>query len=365
VVNHPGRNARIVSQHPDWFHDPKTCAQLGDTNVYCPLNGLPDYAQENPVVATYLTDLSRGWVQRVMPDGIRMDTAKNVPASYFAQSFVPAVRAVRSDLFLVAEYFDASGAAPYGAVLDAGFDSAFHFALQAAFDASVARGGPLDAVADAVAGGVKTLGLDRALRLTTMIDNHDLPRLMSDAPATMSAAEVAKRQALALSLLFTLPGIPQIYMGDEIGALGAAPDNRRDMPAWAWDASMRGGTHAGYAGDAQATWTLVQTLASLRAGEPALWSGAYKELWRPNGGPNLFAFTRVDASSTSRVLVVASGDAASRTFTMPLGGAPLWPDGTTLKDALGAGAPATLAVSKGAVSVTLPPFAVGIYRAGT
>jgi glycosidase len=362
VVNHPGRGARIVTQHPAFFHDTATCASLGDPNVYCPLNGLPDYAQENPAVAAYLTALSRGWVQRVMPDGIRMDTARNVLTSYFATSFVPAVRAIEPGIFLVAEYFDTGSIADFVPTLDAGFDSAFHFPLRQALDDAIAKGGSLDEVATAVAAAQTTLGPARALRLVTMLDNHDVTRFMSDAPAGLTPGEMTKRYALGLVALFTLPGIPQIYQGDEIGALGAAPANRTDMPAWAWNASTRAGPHAGYVGDGQATWALVQSLIAMRAGDDALWGGAYDERWRPSGGPNVFAFLRTGATGVSRTLVVLSGDAAARTLTIPLGKATPWKDGTVLKDALGAGAPATVTVAQDAVALTIPPLTAAVYR---
>jgi alpha-amylase len=375
VVNHAGRGARIASQHRDWFHDPATCAQLGDPNVTCPLNGLPDFAQENPVVAAYLGGLSRRWVERVLPDGIRMDTAKNVPASYFAQSFVPAVRSARPGLFLVAEYFDGTDANLAG-VLDAGFDSAFHFALQGALVAAFARGGSVNGVADTVRGAAATLGEARAMHLVNMLDNHDLPRFMQNASqgvaSTSSKApgapalplpapdELARRYTVALAALFTLPGIPQLYAGDELGMLGAYPENRRDMPAWAWDASARPGSHAGYVGDGQTTWTLVSSLAKLRASTPALWRGTTRELFRQTGlGPNVLVLLR--SAPEGAALVVLGDDAAAHTLTVQLGSPSTWADGTALVDTLGAGAPERVKVTGGRVALTLPALTAAIY----
>jgi glycosidase len=362
VVNHPGRGARIVTQHPAFFHPASTCMSLGDPNIYCPLNGLPDYAQENPTVAAYLTGLSRGWVSRVLPDGIRMDTARNVLTSYFAQSFVPGVRGLEPNLFLVAEYFDTGSIADFVPTLAAGFDSAFQYPLYQALDDSFAKGGSVDEVATAMASAMTTLGAAQATRMVTMLDNHDVNRFMSDAPAGLSAADMSRRYTLGLVALFTLPGIPELYQGDELGTLGASPANRTDMPAWAWSASTRAGTHAGYVGDGQATWAEVQSLIQLRAGEAALWQGSYEERWRQNGGANVLAFLR--AAPSSKAFVVLSNDPAMQTLTIPLGKTTPWPDGTVLTDAIGAGAPATVTVAKGAVTLTLPPLIAAVYRAG-
>jgi glycosidase len=362
VVNHPGRGARIVTQDPTFFHPAATCTSLGNADVDCPLHDLPDYAQENPAVAAYLTNLSRGWVSRVKPDGIRMDTAKHVPPSYFARSFVPGVRGLEPDLFLVAEYFDTGNIGDFLPTLAAGFDSAFQYPLYRALDDAFARGGSVDEVATAMASAMTILGPAQAMRMVTMLDNHDVNRFMSDAPAGTSAGDLVKRYTLGLVALFTHPGIPQHYQGDELGTLGASPANRTDMPAWAWSASTRAGVHAGYVGDGQATWALVQSLIRLRAEDRALWQGSYDERWRSNGGPNVLAFTRTAPTGPGRDLVVLSDDTTARTLTIPLGQATPWPDGTVLTDAIGAGAPATVTVTGDAVTLALPPLTAAVYR---
>jgi alpha-amylase len=361
VVNHPGRGARIVRQHPDWFHSDDTCASLGSRDIFCSLHGLPDYAQENPAVAAYLTSASRAWVRRVRPDGIRMDTAKNVAASYFAGSFVPAVRAEKPGLFLVAEYFEESGVAPLLPVLDAGFDSAFDFPLHRALVDAFAKGGSVDLVADAVARAIGTLGIERTTRLVSFLDNHDVPRFLSEAPAGLDGDELARRYAVALVALFTLPGIPQVYQGDELGMLGGYGAQRHDMPSWGWQASTRPGAHPGFAGDGQASFALVQALARLRAGDEALWRGSYAEVLRARPGANVLALVRA-APAGDRDLVVLDGDASPVDLTMSVSAAG-WPDGTVLRDAARVGAPAVLRVEGGTVTLALPTHAAAVYRA--
>jgi len=250
-------------------------------------------------------------------------------------------------LFLVAEVFDDRSIARTLPVLDAGFDSAFHFPLHRALVESLAKGGSLDLVADAVADGIATLGPDRARHLVTMIDNHDVPRFASELPPGISDADRFGRSALALALLFTLPGIPQLYYGDELGLAGAGPGNRLDMPAWSWSEATR-------PPDAAALFALVQRLARLRATASELATGAYVELARPrDGAGNVLAFERV--LGDRRVLVVVNGDPSPRTLPLAL-------DGPALHDVmLLPGVPAGVSPAAGTVTVTMPPLGAGIF----
>lgn len=262
---------------------------------------------------------------------------------------------------MIAEVFDTEAISHVLPELGAGFDSAFHFPLQHALVETFAKGGSVNAIADAVAETMNALGQDRALRLVTMLDNHDMPRFMTAAPPGLSAEDQGRRYAIALTALFTLPGIPQIYQGDELGMLGAYPDNRRDMPAWGWDASTRTGPHDGSFGDAAASWSLVKRLSARRATHEALWRGGYQELLRETtGGANVLVFLRRTASTA--ILVVLGNDDHARELRVSLGAESPWPDGTALVDDLGLGAPVRLSVDHASVAFTLPPRTAGIYR---
>jgi glycosidase len=373
VVNHAGITARVVTQHPSWFHNPATCASLGDPAVYCPIGGkpLPDFAQEMPAVATYLTGVSVGWATRFGIDAVRMDTVKNVLPSYWASSWFPGMRAAMPSLFVVGEDFDESGPAALLPYLNDGFDSLFDYPRYAALVTTFAQGGTVDGLATAVASAISTYGMGRALKMTSFVDNHDNPRLTSNVPAGTSGADTSLRLRLALGAIFTLPGIPQLMWGDEIGMLGAAdPDNRRDMPSWAWSAATRAGPHAGMSvGDGQAGYAFVQKLIATRGAHTALQKGSYAEMWRQNGGPaNVLAFLRSDGND--RILVALNpGPAATVSLkiagsqTLAAADKAALADGTILTDALGAGAPMNVTVSGGLVSVALPAQTMGIYLA--
>lgn len=368
VVNHPGRNARIVTQRPDWFHPSDGCAELGPSDVYCPLSGLPDFALERAEVADHVTDATVAWLRRYPFAGVRMDTAKHAPLDYFAERWLPAARAALPHPYVVAEVFTDGDMAQYAPYLDAGFDAVFHFPLRRALVNAVARGGSLDEVAAVMRDTLGDLGLDRALLLATFLDNHDVPRFLSEA-GDLADAELVRRYRLALVALFTLPGIPQVYAGDELGMIGVYPDNRRDLPPWAFDPASRGGARAGYAGDPAETFALTRRLIALRRTRPALHEGYYAETWRPNGGANLFGYYR--AAGGDRVLVVMNGGAEAATVTMRFATNPgitaadraAWPDGTVLHDVLGLGAPATLTPGGGELRVALPGRTAAIYVA--
>lgn len=360
VVNHAGNQARILNQHPDWFHDPATCAQLGDPTIYCPFFGGNDFAQEKPQVAAYLSTASAGWTERTQLDAIRMDTARHVEPAYFRDSWIPAVRAVRP-LFLVAENFTDNiyELVPY---LDAGFDSAFNFPLRGALIGAVGHEQSLDAVANVLAAEQSILGETRARTLVNFIDNHDTRRFASEPGIDVPNDEIRRRLQLALAIMFVAPGIPQLYAGDELGLFGGNdPDNRRDMPAWAWTAVGRMGSAPPDAlPNAQDTFAFVQKLISLRRTRSALAVGSYRELWRPNGSQatNVLAFWRV--SGDEQLVFVANGGAAQTTVKIPLQA--LFSNGVMLDDLIGAGATSSVQVADGALNITLPPKAAALYR---
>ena len=179
------------------------------------------------------------------------------------------------------------------------------------------------------------------------------------------ALEVRYRAASAL--FYALPGVPQIYQGDELAARGVFPDNRRAMPSWVWSAATRAGQHEGYLGDGEAWHAFYVALGQLRASESALHYGKTYELWRPSGA-NVYAFLRKDGDSQLAVVAsLESGDVDVRVPfadnpSIPISARVAWPDGAELVDAAGAGAPPKLTIQGGQVRVQGRGVFTGIYR---
>lgn len=303
VVNHPGRESRITRTRPEWFHPWEGCADAGAAELYCDLSGLPDFAHERPEVANYLTELSASWMRRFAFDGIRMDTVKHVPVSYFADHFVPAVLAERPELYLMGEIFDEGSYNLPVRYRSAGFHGFFDFPLRRALIQAVAPGGSMAAPAVRVREVIERLGIESALLRPTFLDNHDVPRFAGELSDDYTEEKKAELHRLALAVLFLSPGIPQLYMGDELGA--AQDDNRQDFPTWAFDEDARAGAKEGFVGDPAVNFAHVAALARLRREVPALHDGHYQELWRPDGGADVWVFYR--RAQESRVIVAFNG----------------------------------------------------------
>lgn len=372
IVNHAGYNARITQQKPEWFNPQRPdCETLGDPEIVCPLAKLPDFNFNQAEAVNYITQESVGWLQRLAPDGIRMDTAKHVPLDYFRNIWIPLVKRTSPNLFTVGEILDQESLPKLKPFVDAGFDSVFNFPLQKAMEDTFGKGQSVDQVAGRVAETLSLFG-DKSLQLVNLLDNHDVPRFTNAPGLSVSEAEIRQRYHLALGTLLTLPGIPQLYYGDELGMYGGGdPDNRRDMPDWAWTMEGRKTGGSGFLPEPQQTFRHVQKLIAIRKQNPALQTGYYAELWRQNGpqNPDVYAFLRSEGNN--RLLVVLNnGTLPSGDVTIPIAAnsqiqmrdRTALRSGAVLEDLLDAGAPATVTLASTGMTLNLPAKTMGIYR---
>ena len=332
VVNHAGYDAPLVEQRPEWFHDPKTSAQLGPPDIFAPLAGLPDFNHRNPEAAEYLLDLHQQWTERFKFDGIRMDTVKHVEPWYF-RYWINGIKASRPDLFIFGELLDESYAG-YGQYLDAGFAGLFNFPLRRSLIETFANSGSVDLAASRVQEMISVFGQRQSRLLVTLLDNHDVPRFMEEFPDGMDPDVVHDRYKLALTALLTLPGIPQLTYGNEVGMYGGAdPDNRRMMPDWAFEPAFDESDHDGFVKKPGAVWAHLQRLVELRRRLPSLARGDYEEIWRQSDAKsaNVWAFMRkMEKSDPGAILVVLNNsDKPSGPLRLPLRGH--FTDGQTLR----------------------------------
>ncbi|MEN9824615.1 MAG: hypothetical protein RI953_360 [Pseudomonadota bacterium] len=331
VVNHAGYGAPLVAQRPDWFHDPNRCSSLGAVEIFCPLAGLPDFNHRVPEAASYLLNLHRQWSERFQFEGIRMDTVKHVEPWYF-RDWIAGLKRSSPNLFVFGELLDESSYDAFDPYLQSGFEGLFNFPLRRSLIDTFAKGASVDVAASRIREMIARFGQRQSRWLITLLDNHDVPRFTEEFSKSMSPGVVHERYKLALTALLTLPGIPQLTYGNEVGMYGGSdPDNRRMMPNWAYEPNFHEPNHSGFVSRPGAIWAHTQRLIQLRREYKSLSRGDFDEIWRQNNpsAANVWAFVRTQSQDTTPetdghsgpvLIVFNNGDANSGRIRLPLRG---------------------------------------------
>jgi alpha-glucosidase len=168
-----------------------------------------------------------------------------------------------------------------------------------------------------------------------LLGSHDTPRI-----ATILGDDET-RVRVAVTLLFTYPGVPSVYYGDEIGLKGGGdPDNRRCM-LWdprEWNADRR---------------VFYQALMKLRRTSPALRRGGYQLLYASG---DTLAFQR-ESNEERLVIVARRSDDGLKELPVRHAGVP---DGARVHDML-SGAKAV--ITNGLLPLdSLPPVGVQVWQ---
>ncbi|MBL4683165.1 MAG: hypothetical protein JKY37_01135 [Nannocystaceae bacterium] len=363
-------NPRVAQGRAEgWFHEHDTPCVCGSAS--CPWSSfiltcwftdyLPDLRFENAAVMSMVVEDAVWWQQTFDTDGFRIDAVPMMPraATRRIAHALREVTAPRDSAFTIGEIFTGSGRGGTEGLRyylgPDGLDSAFDFPLMWALRDVVAHGtGSFASIESSLAYTEAALaGSGAEMQLGRMIGNHDVTRFASesagdatrdgwdDPPPQSSTAHVYARQRLALGLVLTLPGLPVLYYGDELGLAGASdPDNRRVMPAG-----------SALSPEQSALLMSVRRLAQLRRCVPALRRGSRRGLLATD---QHFAFVR-DWGDGAPAVIVASNAAVETVVVVPLAG--VVPAGRYV-DALGA---AALEVGEGATEVVSPALGLAVY----
>jgi len=290
---------------PDWFHgtlqnhrsaqhnfnelvDPHApTAAWSDITTGWFTDAMPDLNQENPLVSRYLIENAMWWVETANLDGIRLDTFPYVGRAFW-HDFHAALHAAYPHLTTVGEVFNsdpevtsffAGGRAHDG--IDTGLDTPFDFPVCFKLRDILAHGKPMSEL-------LTVLRQDSLYphpeRLVPFIGNHDTTRFLTEADGSVPKLK------LALGLLLTLRGTPQIYSGDEIGMPGGKdPDDRHDFPGGFAGDTHSAFTQSGRTATEQDVYAWTSGLLALRASHPEFQSGLEQNLFADD---DVFAFVR-------------------------------------------------------------------------
>jgi glycosidase len=264
-MNHVHISSPVYQQHDDWFWP------LDNSGAYCVCGDgcgwdgaegrrcwftdyLPDFNFNNAAARDFSVSNAIQWIQDTGIDGFRLDAVKHIEDSWILDLRSRVASEIESvteqHFYMVGETFTGDkGTIAYYVNPVTMLDGQFDFPLRNALVSSLLiRSANMYDLESFLAGNDGYYG---AGIMSTFVGNHDVPRsihfaqdspIWSDAwaggkeiawsnqpglPGGMSAFE---RMANGFALIFTLPGVPLIYYGDEIGLPGAGdPDNRRFM----------------------------------------------------------------------------------------------------------------------------------------
>jgi len=266
VMNHVDVESGLYGAHPDWFarRDGRfpLCGPEGlwDDSYWgtrCAFTDyLPAFDFDNADARAWSVNDALWWAQEFDLDGYRLDAIKHVPLSWLMDLRGRLNREIDSPdgdrFYLVGETFSYDDPGLLRSFVDPNtmLDGQFDFPFKArACEALFTPDGRLDNLAGWMDENDRFYGPGAIM--TTWIGNHDIPRAIHFASREISSCREGsnpgngwdwrpaqpgddaayERLGLAFAVMFTNPGIPLIYYGDEIGLAGGGdPDNRRMMP---------------------------------------------------------------------------------------------------------------------------------------
>ncbi|MDW8286976.1 MAG: alpha-amylase family glycosyl hydrolase, partial [Flammeovirgaceae bacterium] len=195
-------------------------------------SGMPDLNYDNPKVRQEVFNIGAYWLTEMGVDGFRLDAAKHIfpddrPEDNHAWwvEFRREMEKVRPDVFLLGEVWDKTEVvAPYLK----GLTSVFNFDLALAIGNAALNGKHqnLPKEHQAILEAYYRVAPDFVD--ATFLTNHDQNRILS------FLHNDENKMRMASALLFSLPGTPFIYYGEEIGMKGKKPDVYLREP-FVWD----------------------------------------------------------------------------------------------------------------------------------
>ncbi len=265
------------------------------------LPALPKFNTNTPVVREFLFNVAEHWIKLGI-DGWRLDVATEIDDDSFWQEFRRRVRAINPEAYIVAEIWHESHRWLQGDQFDAimnydltrpimAFTAGNYLDRRVIHQQSNYRGihNRIDAheFANQVDHNFGLYQRNITYSQLNLLDSHDTPRFLSCASGNKDSLK------LAWLFLFTYPGAPCVYYGDEIGMDGEHdPYCRKSFP-WdesTWDQNLR--SH-------------VKEAIALRKQNPALRRGDFRRLWSADG---IYAFSR---SLDGKAFIVALNSSES------------------------------------------------------
>jgi alpha-amylase len=201
----------------------------------------PDLNLRNPDVNKEINKITEFWLKEMGVDGFRMDAVKHLiengqvqvntrETQAWLRDYRKFYKSVKPDSFVIGEIFGSSS--ELAGYYPDGLDHFFDFTTAQGIVNSARQGNT----------GFVNLALDSFSKLPfqrygSFLTNHDQNRVFSTLRTDVGSMK------MAATALLTLPGLPFMYYGEEIGMSGFKPDPELRTPMqWTGDAATGGFT---------------------------------------------------------------------------------------------------------------------------
>lgn len=186
-------------------------------------HGMPDLNFAHPPVTEELYAITRFWLLEMKVDGFRLDAAKFIFDEKSSEAniqwwagFSQYLQQIKPDVMLIGEVWDSPD---YLAPYFRGLPALFNFDLAGHISTCLKHGRDTPQLIRQLKGIREKYSKENPDFIDGIfLSNHDLPRIRSQLKGSIRKCKAAA------NLLFTLPGAPFIYYGEELGMLGEKPD---------------------------------------------------------------------------------------------------------------------------------------------
>lgn len=332
VAHHVHREDPLFKEHPDWFGklklpDGRLNLRLFDeyrlTTWFEPYMPSFDYTDSQGALE-YMTNNAVWWLKTTNADGFRHDAVKHVPNKFWRLLTKKIKSKIEipenKNIYQIGETFGGINLiASY--VNNGQLNAQFNFNLyDVAIPTFLNQSASFKLLDYQMQKSLQVFGYNNLMG--NIMDSHDKIRYMAYADGDLEindgrASDFAwnnppkvdhppsyEKLKLYMAYLLTIPGVPVIYYGDEIGMTGASdPDNRR---------MMRFGNQLN--DYEKQTLKEVSRLVHIRINHPALRYGDFLTL---QSDENIYAYLRSDMNERILTILNKSENEQKVTLTTP------------------------------------------------
>ena len=287
VANHTAWDHSWITSHPEWY------TQVNGSIVIPPgtnWNDVADLNYNNQDMRKAMIASMKYWVTNFDIDGFRCDAAGMVPADFWEDATTELAKSKK--LFMLAEDGSSTN------LLENAFTANYNWSLKPALKALTEGTGSAAPLYNLIQ--TQSFTYPKGSFPLNFITNHDENSWTSTVQADYGKAE----NAMAV-LTYTLPGMPLLYNGQEVGLDKQLQFFEKDPIDW-----------ASYKYSGKSRVALYTALNSIKRNNPALWAG-------PSGGSidtletdnyEVIAFVRT--KGTNRVITVINLTGTKQTVTV-------------------------------------------------